>query len=99
MQTGKGGGSRFGSPLLQGFSRRRVDQTRRTASTVPEGLLCSSWTLLGPFCNFHMFEYVFKFLLNVFSLCYVVKIVTEKHSEKVMWKCVFVFLFIYVIEL
>jgi len=46
-----------------------------------------------------MFEYVFKFLLNVFSLCYVVKIVTEKHSEKVMWKCVFVFLFIYVIEL
>ena len=40
-----------------------------------------------------MFEYVFKYLLNVCSLCYVVNIVPEKHSEKVMSKCVFAFLF------
>jgi hypothetical protein len=39
-----------------------------------------------------MFEYVFKFLLNVFSLCYVINIVTEKHSKK--W-CVSVCLYFY----
>jgi hypothetical protein len=40
------------SPIADHFAvargrtwRQRVDQTRRTASTVPEGLLCSSWTL------------------------------------------------------
>ena len=40
-----------------------------------------------------MFEYVFKYLLNVCSLCYVVNIVLEKHRKKVMCKSEFAFLF------
>jgi hypothetical protein len=42
-----------------------------------------------------MFEYVFKFLLKVFSLCYVVKIVTEKRGKK--WcgsVCLYFYLFV-----
>jgi len=49
------------------------------------------------FCNFYMFEYVFKFLLNVLSLCSVVKIVTEKNIVK-KW-CVSVCLYFYLLML
>jgi hypothetical protein len=59
-----------------------VEQTRHRCSYSSRGPLQFLDILGTCFCNFYMFEYVFKFLLNVFSLCYVINIVTEKHSKK-----------------
>ena len=87
------------SPRLLDFAaareptRRGVVQTRRRSSCSSRGPLQFLDFVGTCFCNIYMFEYVFKFLLNVFSLCYVVNIVPEKHSKKVMCKCVFAFLF------
>jgi hypothetical protein len=73
--------------------RWRVEPTRPRSSCSSRGALQFLDILGTCFCNFYMFEYVFKYLLNVCSLCYVVNIVPEKHSKKVMCKCVFAFLF------